>query len=505
MPLASLLKRRRAPVPFRPATLPPGVLRAVAESAHPLPAPAGPEVVVRSLVPRAAAAVLRAGQDADAPILALVESAAALFGVAAAEDHPEGSARCHMAAAQMALFAEEAGLEAAAIPLRAPLLARLDGDATPGGGFHVLLALGPGSGLQQDAGALPGPAAAPGDGQAAVLLSLLEIAAATNASEDLDRLLESIASELGRLVPVDRADAAFVEDGVMHAAIIVPRDPAGRRTAVERLPVDDSHHLGYVLGSGRPLWRNDLGTELRFRETLPRGGMRSDMTIPLRARGQVTGALRVACRRRHAYEPEEFEVLSRLADVMAMAVENQRLLQVTRRMAEVDGLTGVCNRRHFQALLARETERALASGEPLSLVLADVDHFKQVNDRHGHPAGDSALQHVARILSRRPRRSDVVARYGGEEFAVLLPGTGAEVAKGLAEELRREIETAPAPIVPGAPPVTVTASFGVATLPDHAGREADLVAAADRALYRAKQAGRNRVEVAVSAQTETPR
>jgi diguanylate cyclase (GGDEF)-like protein len=503
MPLASLLKRRRPPAPFRPATLRPGVLRAVAESAYPLPAPAGPEVIVRTLVPKTAAAALRAGGDPDAPVLALVESAAALFGVGAAEDHPAGSARCHMAAAQMALCAEEAGLEAAAITLAAPLFARLDGEA-PGGGFHVLLALGPGSGPPQDAGAVAGPAAQ-GDGQAAVLLSLLEIAAATNASEDLDRLLESIASELGRLVPVDRADAAFVEDGVMRAAIIVPRDPAGRRTAVERLPVDATHHLGYVLGRGRPLWRNDLSTELRFRETLPRGGMRSDMTIPLRARGQVTGALRVASRRRHAYEPEEFEVLSRLADVMAMAVENQRLLQVTRRMAEVDGLTGVCNRRHFQVLLARETERALASGEPLSLILADVDHFKQVNDRYGHPAGDSALQHVARILSRRPRRSDVVARYGGEEFAVLLPGTAAEAAKGLAEELRREVETVPAPIVPGAPPVAVTASFGVATLPDHAGREADLVAAADRALYRAKQAGRNRVEVAASAPTETPR
>jgi diguanylate cyclase (GGDEF)-like protein len=469
------------------------VLRAVVEAAEPLPLPGGPGVLVRTLSPASVARALRLGPEPDAAVLPLIESAAALFGLAARQ-HPDGPARCHMAAAQMALCAEEAGLAAAAVPLPSPLPVPEDPDPAPGGGFQVLLALGPGSEPPAAFSNTPAPAT----GQAAVLLSLLEIAAATNASEDLDRLLESIASELGRLVPVDRADAAFVEDGTLHAAIIVPRDPAGRRTAVERLPVDETHHLGYVLVRGRPLWRNDLTTELRFRETLPRGGMRSDVTIPLRARGQVTGALRLACRRRHAYEPEEVEVLSRLADVMAMAIENQRLLQVTRRMAEVDGLTGVCNRRHFQVLLAREIERSLAAGAPLSLVLADIDHFKQVNDRYGHPAGDAALLHVARILSRRPRRSDVVARYGGEEFAVLLPGTTLEAAQALADELRREIEAAPASIGPGTP-ITVTASFGVAALPDHGTREPELVGAADRALYRAKQGGRNRVELATRA------
>jgi len=165
----------------------------------------------------------------------------------------------------------------------------------------------------------------------------------------------------------------------------------------------------------------------------------------------------------------------------------------------VDGLTGVCNRRHFQVLLSREAERARSAGHPLALLLADVDRFKDVNDRHGHPAGDAVLQHVARLLAQRLRRSDVVARYGGEEFAVLLPGSDREAAAALAEELRREIESSPAALPAPAEPLRVTLSFGVASLPDDAASEQALVSAADRALYSAKNGGRNRVERASPA------
>ena len=126
----------------------------------------------------------------------------------------------------------------------------------------------------------------------------------------------------------------------------------------------------------------------------------------------------------------------------------------------------------------REVERARTSAQPLSLVLADIDHFKRVNDRHGHPAGDAALQHVARVMSRRLRRSDLVARYGGEEFALLLPGTDGAAAAALAEELRLEIERAPAPLPPPSGPIPVTVSLGVAALPaDARSEEADSHAA----------------------------
>jgi len=492
LPIADLLRRRQWPVPFRPEPVPPqALLDRLLAAAGPLPIRPGAVCAaarIESGPPRQAALAALGGAGGVAPSDVAMLDPAAVLCVVGASGGPPDAAACHLAAGQIALVAEEAGLAAIVLPLSRPV--RL-GDDAPLCEVFAVVGLGGAARPARPEPSAPRPAES---GSPAVLLSLLEIAAATTAAEDLDRLLESIAQELSRLFPIDRVDAAFAEEGSMQAAVIAPRDPSGRRAAVDRLPVDETHHLGSVVARGRALWRNDLTMELRFRETLPRGGMRSDMTIPLRSRGQATGALRVACRRPHAYEAEDFEILERLADVMAMAVENQRLLQVTRRMAEVDGLTGVCNRRHFQVLLAREAERARSAGHPLALLLADVDRFKSVNDRFGHPAGDAVLQHVARVLARRLRRSDVVARYGGEEFAVLLPGTDGEAAFSLAEELRREVESTPAPLPAPADPLAVTVSFGAAALPADAAEEAGLVAAADRALYRAKEGGRNRVE-----------
>ena len=331
-------------------------------------------------------------------------------------------------------------------------------------------------------------------GAGSVLMSLLHMASATASAENLDRLLAAITAELERLFPVDRADAALAEDGFLAASIVAGRATAGAARAAGRYPIDESHHLGWVVSRAQAVWRNDIPAELRFRETLPRAGMASDMAIPLRSHGRVTGALRVACRRPFAYEPEDFDLLQRLADFVAVAVENQRLLDANRRMAEVDGLTGVCNHRHFRTLLTRETERARQLSQPLALVMVDVDHFKRVNDDHGHPVGDAVLRHVAGLLAQRVRRSDVVARYGGEEFAILLPGSDATAAARLAEELRASIAGVSDAAGEPMSPVPVTASFGVAAFPADAPTEVDLVEAADRALYRAKRGGRNRVE-----------
>ena len=159
-------------------------------------------------------------------------------------------------------------------------------------------------------------------------------------------------------------------------------------------------------------------------------------------------------------------------------------------LATTDGLTGLKNHRAFQERLAMETERARRYGLPLSIALLDVDHFKQYNDTYGHPAGDAVLRTVAACLQSSVREADQVARYGGEEFALILPHTPADAALLVAERCRRAIESAAWPDRP------VTASVGVAALTPALAGPADLLVAADQALYRSKREGRNRITAA---------
>ncbi len=164
------------------------------------------------------------------------------------------------------------------------------------------------------------------------------------------------------------------------------------------------------------------------------------------------------------------------------------------RLASHDGLTGLCNRSEFMRRADHELLRAIRHRYSTSFLLLDLDHFKRVNDHYGHPTGDAVLCHVARLLSSGVRVSDVVARLGGEEFIVLLPHTSEEAALRCAEKLRSRVQAHP--LETDAGPLPLTVSIGVVEAPPRARADvAAAYAAIDRALYRAKSAGRNRVEV----------
>jgi diguanylate cyclase (GGDEF)-like protein len=167
------------------------------------------------------------------------------------------------------------------------------------------------------------------------------------------------------------------------------------------------------------------------------------------------------------------------------------------QLATVDALSRVANRRKLDETLAAETARSRRYGRPLSLILADIDHFKRINDTHGHGVGDEVIRVFARILADGARTADLVARYGGEEFAVLLPETGVEEAFQLAERLRQAVEAGAYGEVG-----KVTASFGVAGL-GAAGTPAELIKAADRGLYEAKQGGRNRAVLSAKSRVDS--
>jgi len=162
--------------------------------------------------------------------------------------------------------------------------------------------------------------------------------------------------------------------------------------------------------------------------------------------------------------------------------------EVSRR-ARTDGLTGLANRTHFDEQIRRVVAETDRFGGSCSLIVADLDHFKQINDLHGHEAGDAVLRHVAQLLSEGVRNIDVCARYGGEEIAILLPQTSLLGAVELADRLRATIAARPARYAGGELPVT--ASFGVASYPIPVPSSDGLFPAADRALYEAKASGRN--------------
>ncbi|MEO6204784.1 MAG: sensor domain-containing diguanylate cyclase, partial [Mycobacteriales bacterium] len=210
---------------------------------------------------------------------------------------------------------------------------------------------------------------------------------------------------------------------------------------------------------------------------------RNLIVVPLQAEGRPLGALVLEQSSREGDRVSRRVVsgLERSASYAGLALRNAWLLETVQRLAATDGLTKIANRRTFETNLEKEVARATRSSEHLSLVMIDIDHFKRLNDEHGHQSGDEVLRNVAAALSCECRDFDTPARYGGEEFAIVLPGCGPDEALLIAERLRRAVAAAPA-IVP------ITASAGVATYPGHAGDADTLVRAADDALYESKRA-----------------
>jgi diguanylate cyclase (GGDEF)-like protein len=216
------------------------------------------------------------------------------------------------------------------------------------------------------------------------------------------------------------------------------------------------------------------------------------LAVPLRTRGEAVGVVFVSADRDDAYGATHREIAAVLAGQGMIAYENARLFATVEQLALTDGLTGLFNRRHFFQLADREIATARRRSAPLTAMMLDIDHFKRINDGHGHPVGDQVIVAVASRLSTTIRKTDLLGRYGGEEFAVFLPDTAHEGANILAERVRSAL--ADRPIDTDAGPLTVTASIGLAPYEVTDTEPGTLLARADEALYRPKHHGRNRVE-----------
>lgn len=231
-----------------------------------------------------------------------------------------------------------------------------------------------------------------------------------------------------------------------------------------------------------------VGTEPAIASAL--AGAHRVVVVPLRAGERPVGVLIQEVARSGRLPAALRTSLENAGTLIGWALDQRVQLEQAQRLAATDGLTKIANRRTFQQTLEREVGRASRGAGQVSLVLLDIDHFKRLNDTYGHQSGDEVLRNVAAAVACECRDFDTAARYGGEEFAVILPGCAAEEAMVIAERLRCAVSAAPAV-------VTVTASAGVATYPEHALDPDSLVRAADQALYASKRAGRDRTTACV--------
>ena len=276
----------------------------------------------------------------------------------------------------------------------------------------------------------------------------------------------------------------------------------------KRWPVS-SGLIGRAARTGEEQLVLDTGLDPDYVGIVP--GVAAELVMPIRFRDQLLGLMDLESTSPQAFSAEDLLAFRTIAAQLAGAIHlaavnraleaaNEHLQQANRhleRLSAIDGLTGIANRRRFEAAFDAEWRRAGRSGTPLSVVMVDLDHFKAFNDTYGHQGGDDCLRRVATVLARGLERAgDLVARYGGEEFIVILAAAGAAAAARTAEHLRAEVERLGIPHA-GSPSGVVTVSLGVATARRAQGRRGispeALLAAADRALYEAKRAGRNRV------------
>ena len=242
----------------------------------------------------------------------------------------------------------------------------------------------------------------------------------------------------------------------------------------------------YILSNDRPETQHKLSRLAREE------GLCCFICLPLTSRDRRLGVIYFYRSDRDTFTPAEIELLTAFASLAAQAIENARLYAQSQEQARTDALTGLDNQREFRRRLGEEIERARRYGRPVSLLMLDIDRFKTVNDTHGHPVGDEVLRVIAAQIRAAVRPTDYAARYGGEEFAVILPETANAGAVTAAEHVRAAVAGAAIPVAPGQA-LNITVSIGAATFPEDADAEAGLIAAADRALYSAKQSGRNRV------------
>jgi len=336
------------------------------------------------------------------------------------------------------------------------------------------------------------------------LETILEITTAMSASLDPSEVLGAIVSKVASITDAVRCSIVLIAKEDEGYVLASHEDPS-----VKELRIDLSKYpeIKKVISTKTPLALDDISTHPLMspvKESIAELGGMSILIVPIVFNDEVLGTLFLRTRRReHGFAKKEVDFCRIVANASFHALRNARLFEKVvkekeylKEMAVRDHLTSLYNHNFFYSRLDEEFERAVRYETPLSLIMMDIDNFKQINDTYGHRVGDLVLKEISATIRRCVRKTDVVARYGGEEFAVILPHT---LQKGALEEAERLREAIASSAYAGLVNHRVTVSVGVASYPQKgAMNSGDLVNHADDALYEAKRDGKNCVKVAES-------
>jgi diguanylate cyclase (GGDEF)-like protein len=319
---------------------------------------------------------------------------------------------------------------------------------------------------------------------------LFDIVRASASEQALDAVLGDIAARVGKALHLRECMLFLVDAETRRLTLRAAYGFDRPGELLERIVLFDEDALGKVAQLGDPILIDDLAAldSGALWDPIPLSG--SIAILPVVHHGKTTGVMATTRTGTSAFSKVETGLLEAISDQLGLAIRHTQLFDELRRGSQHDDLTGLGNRRLLRIRLEDELHRAERFGQAVSVLAIDIDYFKALNDRHGHPVGDASLRKLAGLMTRNLRRIDTIARIGGEEFVVLLPRTNLDEATGVAEKLRSMVEGTEFPGGNGQPGGTLTVSVGVAALrPEETG--ADLLARADNALYEAKDRGRN--------------
>lgn len=323
------------------------------------------------------------------------------------------------------------------------------------------------------------------------LQNLLEIAMSLSSTLDFDNLMESILYIcIGQMI-VDEV-AIFLNVNLENEELKIYMQKG--YTLEEEITISENSKLIKHLKTDCSILDRERAKEIMEGApdtALIYKNLQPEVIIPLKSKNSINGLIFLGKKLIDAsYSRDELRFLHQLSRFASIAVENSRLY----RMATLDRMTGLYVHHYFQERLAEELKRSERNKAPLTLIMADLDNFKIINDTYGHQSGDVILKDIAKIIHNNIRSFDIAARYGGEEFAVILTDTEIQSALHIAERLRKKVEGAVYPGPTG--PLSITISIGISQFNPQTDKNKDaLIRKADTALYKAKADGKNRVVV----------